>query len=263
MYLPTLSACSLVLAMLSLERFPLLLDLGSQRQGEDEVGAALRLLERVVDRYPRAFEVVLGDALYLRAKVFEFLLAHRKHGIAVLKDETRDLWQDVQGLIPLEQPVQEVDGRTERRIWDITGLESWESLKVKVRVVRSLETKTVTRQRTAEKERQKSEWMWATTLTADKVSAPRVVLLGHDRWLIENQALNELVTYWYADHVYRHHPQAIIAFWLTLFLALNLFRAFTFLNVKPVLRARHTALYFVTSIKKLSTTDLLKDFPCL
>jgi hypothetical protein len=233
-----------VLALLSLERFPLLLDIEEQRPGEDEVGAALRLLERVLRRYPRAFQLVLGDALYLRANVFDLLLAHGKHGLAVLKDETRDLWQDVGGLFPLEQPVLEVDGRTERRLWDICGLESWESLKRPVRVVRSLETKTLTRQRTGQREKQASDWMWATTLPANQVSASTIARLGHDRWLIENRALNEMVTYWNADHIYRHHPTAIIGFWLTLMLALNLFRAFLSLNIKPVRRRRHTELYF-------------------
>jgi hypothetical protein len=53
-----------------------------------------------------------------------------------------------------------------------------------------------------------------------------------------------MVTYWHADHVYRHHPQAITAFLLILMLTLNLFRAFLSLNIKPCLRARHTQLYF-------------------
>ena len=233
-----------VVAMLSLERFPLLLDIELQRAGEDEVSAALRLLERVLRRYPRAFQVVVGDALYLRANVFEFLLAHGKHAIAVLKDETRDLWQDVNGLWALETPIREVCGQTERRLWDISGLRSWESLKSPVRVVRSLETKTCRRQRTGQKDKQTSDWMWATTLSADQVPAPAVARLGHDRWLIENRAFNEIVTYWHGDHVYRHHPTAILAFWLTLFMVLNLFRAFVSLNIKPARRTRHTELYF-------------------
>ena len=36
----------------------------------DEVAAAIRLLERVCKAYPRAFDVVLGDALYARADFF-------------------------------------------------------------------------------------------------------------------------------------------------------------------------------------------------
>lgn len=233
-----------VMALLSLDRFPLLLDVEDQRQGEDEVAAALRLLERVLGRYPRAFEIVLGDALYLRANVFQLLLAHGKHGIAVLKDETRDLWQDVQGLFALVEPVVDVGKQIERRIWDIQELESWESLKGKVRVVRSLETKTCSRQRTGQKETQRSEWMWATTLSTEQASARTIVNLGHDRWLIESRAINEMVTYRHLDHIYRHHPNAITAFRLTLFFALNLFRAFVCLNIKPVRRARHTDLYF-------------------
>jgi len=57
-----------------------------------------------------------------------------------------------------------------------------------------------------------------------------------------------MVTYWHADHVYRHHPTAISAFWLTLILALNLFRAFLYLNIKPDLRYKHSNLYFSTLI---------------
>lgn len=57
-----------------------------------------------------------------------------------------------------------------------------------------------------------------------------------------------MVTYWHADHLYRHHPNAILAFWLTLMLVLNLFRAFVYLNIKPCLRARHSDLYFARLI---------------
>jgi hypothetical protein len=40
-----------------------LLDVEPQRPGEDEVACALRLLTRLLQRYPRAFDVVLADAL--------------------------------------------------------------------------------------------------------------------------------------------------------------------------------------------------------
>ena len=73
----------------------LLLDQEPQRPGEDEVQTALRLLTRVIPAYPRAFTLVLADALYAQAPFFNFLLAHGKHALAVLKDERRDLYQDV------------------------------------------------------------------------------------------------------------------------------------------------------------------------
>lgn len=61
------------------------------------------------------------------------------------------------------------------------------------------------------------------TLSQEEVSIETSVNLGHSRWLIENKALNEMVIYWPADHVYKHHPNAIPTFWLTLMLVLNLF----------------------------------------
>ena len=94
-----------VVAMLSGRAFSLLLDVEEQREGEDEVCAAFRLIRRVLKHYPRAFDVVVVDGLYLRADFFALLLAHGKHVIAVLKDERRDLIQDVRGLFPLDRPI--------------------------------------------------------------------------------------------------------------------------------------------------------------
>lgn len=44
-----------VLAMLSGPDFPLLLDVEEQRKREDEVSCAIRLCERILKDYPRAF----------------------------------------------------------------------------------------------------------------------------------------------------------------------------------------------------------------
>lgn len=233
-----------VIAMLAGEDFPVLLDVEEQREGEDEVSAAFRLIKRILKNYSRAFDVVVVDGLYLRANFFDLLLDHGKHIIAVLKDERRDLMEDARGLFQYEKPLIESAGNTKREMWDIEEFSSWESLDREVRVVRSLETKTVCRQRTGKEEQETSEWMWATTLSQEKASTQAVVDLGHSRWLVENKAINEMATYWYANHLYRHHPTAITAFWLTLMLVLNLFRAFVYLNIKPELRYKHSNLYF-------------------
>ncbi len=207
--------------MLVTEDFPVLLDVEEQRKGEDEVACATRLCRRVILNYPRAFEVVLVDALYLTSPFFKFLLAHGKNVVCVLKDERRDLMEDATSIFKREPPVLVGDGTVEKRLWDVEGLTSWKSLGKPVRVVRSLETKKVTRQLTGEEEVETSEWMWVTTLPRATVSTEDIVSLGHARWLIENQAFNEMVTHWHANHVYRHHPTAITAFWLTLMLVMN------------------------------------------
>lgn len=234
----------LVLAILPGRLFPLLLDLELQRPGEGEVGCAIRLLRRVVTAYPRAFDLVVGDGLYLEAPFVSFLREHRKDVILVLKDERRDLLQDALGIFAAEEPELQTEGTLRRRLWDVDGLTSWPALGLPVRVVRSIETRTVKRQLDGRLETKESEWVWMTTLSRARTPALEVVRLGHGRWEIENRAFLELVEYWKTNHVYRHHPRAIEAFWLMAMLTLNLFRAFLNLNLKPALRDRHTQLFF-------------------
>jgi len=237
-----------VIAMLSDKDFPILLDVEEQRRREDEVSCAFRLSKRVLRNFPRAFSVVVVDGLYLQAPFFNLFLEHGKHIIAVLKDERRDLMEDAKGLFQHEKPLIQGKGNVKRQIWDIEGFTSWQSLKREIRVVRCVETRTVRRQLTGEIEEETSECIWATTLSQKEASTETIIRLGHDRWLIENRAINEMVTYWHADHLYKHHPTAIVAFWLTLMLVLNLFRAFVSLNIKPDLRSKHTHLYFAKLI---------------
>ncbi len=80
------------------------LDLELLRPGEGEETAAKRLLERVFADYPRFFDVVVGDALYLDAPFINFCLAHHKHAIVVVKGDQRLLLQDAQGLFAQAHP---------------------------------------------------------------------------------------------------------------------------------------------------------------
>ncbi len=93
-----------VTLMLRCEKLRLLLDVEAQLPGESEVATALRLLERVLQAYPRAFQLLLGDALYAQAPFLNFLIRHGKQALLVLKQERRDLYQDVLGILPLVVP---------------------------------------------------------------------------------------------------------------------------------------------------------------
>ena len=237
-----------VMAILLCKDFPVLLDLELQMPGEDEVAAAIRLLERIFLNYPRAFDIVAADGLYARAPFFKMVLAHGKDVIAVLKDDRRDLLQDAMGIFRQEQPVVfQQDGVT-RQCWDIEGFTSWTSFGQEARVVRSVETTTVCRQKTGEKEDCVAEWMWVTTLPKQRVATETFVGIGHARWDIENKAFNELTTYWHADHVYKHTVGAIEAFWLITMLAYNLFHAFITLNLKPAIRQLYTKRHLSRAI---------------
>ena len=219
-----------------------LLDMELQLPGEDEVATAMRLAERVLTNYPRAFDLIIADGLYVRPAFFKLAADHGKEVLTVLKDERRDLIQDARGLFKTEEPTVVQYGDTQRQCWDIEHFNSWPQLGREVRVVRSLETTTIRRQVNKKQEQEISDWIWVSTLSKARVCTENVINLGHARWDIENKELNELVNDWEADHVYKHHPVAIEAFWLIIMLAYNLFHAFINLNLKPEVRYKYSCL---------------------
>jgi len=224
------------------------LDAEPQLPGEDEVTCAMRLFERVVVNYPRAFDVVIGDALYAKSNFFNLVLKYRKDVMAVLKDERRDLLKDAEGLFAGKEPTFVFTNSVGTKIecWDAENFQSWSQVDKPVRVVKTQETKKpVRRQLTGELEQPVvCSWMWATTLSPQRARSQAVVEIGHSRWSIENEGFNELVNQWHGDHVYKHEPTAILNFWLMTTIAYNLFRAFFLRNLKPVLRKNKTMQYF-------------------
>lgn len=220
-----------------------LLDAEAIRPGEGELSTAIRLLERVLEQYPRAFDVVMGDALYANSTFFNFVLSRGKHAMAVLKDETRDLWEDARSLFAETAPVEIPRGRWTAKCRDLEGFTSWPQVDRPVRVVESQERKTVRRQLDRRDEEVRSHWVWVTTLPGAGVSTRTVLQLGHRRWAIENEGFNELSTRQHADHVYRHHPRAMLVFLLLAMICCNVLMAFYRRDLKPALRRRVSMLH--------------------
>jgi hypothetical protein len=236
----------------------LMLDAEPVRPGEDELAASRRLVERVLEMYPRAFDVVAGDALYANTEWFQFILAHGKDALAVLKDNRPNLLDDARVLFgALPASAEDVAGNVRRRFWDSDGFNSWPELAGRVRVVRSLETRTVRRQLNKQEEELTSDWLWVTTLPKARASTPAVVDMGHDRWGIENEGFNELVNRWHADHVYRHQPTALLVFLLFALLCLNVFVTFYSRNLKPAVRQAATMRHVAQLIAAELYTGLL------
>jgi hypothetical protein len=246
-----------VTLLLAGSELSMLLDAEPIRPGEDEVAAAIRLFDRVVDRYPRAFDVVLGDSLYAQAPFFNHVKSRGKDVLAVLKDEQRDLLQDARSLCTQIKP--QVMQVYHRRccVWDIEELKTWPQCHYPVRVVRSDETGQVIRQLTKQMEKTGSDWMWVTTLSQWQAPTEAAVRIGHSRWLVENQGFNELVTRWHANHVYRHEANAILVFWLLTMLACNLFAAFYQRNLKPAVQWGFDTL----QIAHMMLADLYRGIP--
>jgi len=216
---------SFVAFILAGERFATMLDIEPIAPGQGELTAAYRLLSRVCTKYPRAFSVVAGDALYLAADIFSLLESHKKYAIAVLKDEKRQLYEEAVALSSITEPYLYENGNTSYRVWEhkIEGL--WDSYSKKVTVIRSEET-TATGDRES-----KAEWMWVTNLpyAGDLENTVRIC---HSRWQIENGCFNELSNIWSLNHIYRHSGNAIAVFIMFLFIAVNIVNIFFNRNIK-------------------------------
>lgn len=236
----------------------LLLDIEPLRLADTEVTAGLRLLERVKRRYPRFIDALSLDAFYLQAPFVRKALDLGYQVVIVLKQENRELYQDAEGLFKItpSQPIVGLEKTTQR--WDIEGLTSWSQLDRPVRVVRSLETKTV-RERIARQwtEHQRVEdWRWAVLSPEGKAqpSADLVVQWGHARWDEETRGFGELTQHWNLNHCYHHHPTAMLACLLILCLAFCLTTVFFDRNLKPPLRKGRTRL----SLARLLADDLVR-----
>lgn len=246
-----------VTAMLLGGDFPILLDAEPQRPGEDEIATALRLLERLLTNFPRAFDVVLGDALYTDPRLYNFLLDHGKDVLTVLKNENRNLLVDARALFETHSPQRFIEGSTTREVWDLQGFTTWPQVQQTVRVVRSRESTTSRRQLDGQPQVREADWVWVTTLSVNRASAQAVVALGHARWSIENQGFNETTNRWAADHVYKHHPTAILIFCLMTMLAFNLFYAFYRRNLQTTYRNRHDAQH----VARCLVSELYESLP--
>ena len=249
-----------VTALLVGRDFELLIDAEPQRPGENELGAARRLLDRVLESYPRAFDVVVGDAAYTDARFYEHVRSKGKHLLTVLKENQPTLLQEARSLLSLTQSRISETKRCQREIWDAEGF-SFPRGDMSLRVVRSQETRRIRRQLTGQEEQLYSDWHWVTTLPQAQADSLCVVALGHSRWAIENQGFNECVNRWHADHVYKHDPTAILAFWLLCMSAFNLFQAFFSRNLKPEFRRRVSRQHIADLIKAELYRGLPAVFP--
>ena len=252
-----------VTAQLRFRGFSLLLDAEPQLPGEDEIACAMRLFNRIIVSYPRAFDVVVADALYARSNFVNLVIEHKKDVIAVLKDDRRDLLKDADGSFAGKAPTYSfTKNGTQIECWDESGFQSWGQVNEAVRVVRTRETKSPVRRQLDEQFEQAptSSWTWVTTLSARRACTKAIVELGHGRWAIENSGFNEAVNHYFADHVYKHDPKAMINFWLLCMMAYNIFHCFYQRNLKPALQARFTMLHMSRELQSELYCNLARAF---
>lgn len=238
----------------------LILDAEPLQPGETETHAALRLMRRVKERLPRFIDVLTLDAFYLQAPFVKQILELGYGVMIVLKQEARELYQDAEGLLKTVTPETLAAPTGTIELWDFQDLQSWSQLGRPVRVVRSLEHKRL-RERVAGEWVERAvtqDWRWAVVFPdAQQPAVEKIRQWGHARWDEETRGFGELTKHWHLDHCYRHHPTAMLACLLILFLAFVLTTVFFTRNLKASLRQGKTRLH----LARLLYDDLVRGGP--
>ncbi|MFH1665586.1 MAG: transposase [Candidatus Omnitrophota bacterium] len=167
--------------------------------------------------------------------------------------------QDAKGIFEMIKPEVFTEANETVKVWDAEGFTTAGTDKP-LRVVYAQETEKKRRRIKGEwvEEVNKHEWCWASTISQEELSARRLWKAAHGRWEIENNLFNVLANHWHMDHCYKHEPNAIIAFLLTLFIAFILVQSFYHLNLKKSVRSRVAiiaiTLQFYGSLRQNSFT---------
>ena len=242
--------------------FQFCLDVELQLPGEDEVATSMRLLERVIGNHPRCFDVLLADAIYLRPSMITFLRQRDKHLIVVLKKNQPELLQEAKTLMTPLEPTQffteKKSSHHKKDIYlrDMEGFTT-DTITEPLRVVWANE-QTEKRERINKQwhvKQTETDWFWATTMEQSLAGEKVIHKFGHNRWKIENEGFNELVTHWNADHYFHHHPNSIEALCLILFMAYAVFHCFYLGNLKPEVKIGHTVIFFAHQLSAGQRTE--------
>lgn len=190
---------------------------------EGELTAAKRLVQRLRTTYGCWIDVLIGDALYGNGP---FLRTAKQCGfgvIAVLKKKTDEplrealaLWGDD----PPEQVIEDAAKHERIELWDCPDLETLSTYPGPIRVVRALVHKNGADSVT--------NWCFALTGKASRLSADRSVRAGRARWHLENTGFNQFANYWRFSHVFTHGKDALPALFYIFFLAFNLLQLFVY-----------------------------------
>lgn len=194
---------------------------------EGELTAAKRLVRRLRTTYGRWLDVLVCDALYSNGPFFTVAAQCGYGVVAVVKKETDEPLREALALWGKEPPHQvvgeEADKKERVELWDCPELRTLMTYDGEVRVVRALVSKKGSSKT--------SQWCFALTGKAMKLSAESAVRVGRARWHLENTGFCQWTKYWRFNHVFTHGKDALPALFYMFFLAFNLLQLFVYRQI--------------------------------
>jgi hypothetical protein len=190
-----------------------------------ELTAAHRLVDKLHETYATFIDAFIFDGLYPNGPLLTKLTKLKYNALIVLRNEHNEPLKEALALWQGQPPSKVVDNlQTGEHIefWDVDELETLDTYKGKIRVIRAEVTKTKPRL-------SKSTWCAAIIgKRARKLSVTTALKAVRARWHIENTAFNQWIKYWNLSHVFRHTANALLAVLLLWSLAFNLLQLFVY-----------------------------------
>jgi hypothetical protein len=195
--------------------------MGEHAGHEGELTAALRLLDFLYRSYGSFLDAVVVDALYANGPWMTRLDAYGYGGFIILKKENNQPFKEALALWQGQGPCEIHDDPQSKEhiaFWDTDEIETLDTYKGKVRVIRAMVTKP---------EQAPSTWCFAIVgQRARQVSRRTALKTSRSRWHIENTAFHQWIQRWNFGHVFRHTANAVLAVLLLWTLAFNLLQLF-------------------------------------
>jgi hypothetical protein len=199
-------------------------DTGGEQAGhEGELTAARRLIDSLHDTYATFIDAIVLDALYANGPVMTQLDGYGYGGFIVLKKDHNEPLKEALALWQGQGPCERYDDPDKKEhieFWDCDDIDTLDTYKGKVRVIRAMVTKPG-----------KAPTTWCFAIIgkrARNISRRTALKIIRARWHIEDTAFNQWVQYWNFDHVFRHTSNALMAVLLLWTLAFNLLQLFVY-----------------------------------
>jgi hypothetical protein len=194
---------------------------------EGELTAALRLVDKLHETYGTFIDAFIFDGLYPNGPVLTKLTTYRYGALIVLRKEDNEPLKEALAIWDRQPPCKVIDDAESGEhieFWDVDELETLDTYKGKIRVIRAEVTKKSGTQHT-----------WCAGIIGErarKLGLVTALKAVRARWHIENTAFNQWIKYWNLSHVFRHTANAVMAVLLLWSLAFNLLQLFIYRRLK-------------------------------
>ena len=182
---------------------------------------------RIHETYGTFIDTLVFDSLYPNGPVLTKLTTYRYNALIVMKNKNNEPLKEALALWQGQPPCETHDDPEKKEhiaFWDVDGLETLDTFKGKIRVLRAEVTHPKEEKRT-----------WCAAIIGERARrAPRPIALKalRSRWHIENTAFNQWFKYWNLGHVFRLTANAIMAVLLIWSLVFNFLQLFVYRRLK-------------------------------